>query len=525
MSITSLSFLIFLAIMVVGYYILPIKRRWIWLLIGSAYFYFLCSRKVSVWLLISVMLIYLFGLWIDHCDRKYQKRMEEVEKAEARQLKKDAKRRKGYIAFFCAVIQIAIWVGFRFTDQLFTSLNRMLHGDFDFATILVPLGLSFYMLQAISYVVDVKRGKMAAQRNPFKLALWLGFFPQMLQGPIARYSETFDQLIDGNPFDRKNIKYGAQLMLWGYFKKLILSNYAGVIVDAIFGSAAGAYHGSEYMIAIGLYAVQLFGDFSGGIDIISGCAEMFGVHLPENFRRPYFSKSIQEFWQRWHITLGNWFKDYLFYPISISKWAGKTATHTRKIFGPKLGNMIPTYIALLIVWTATGIWHGAGMGYMLWGLYNGVLMVLAMQFNEPLARFAEKRLRINRARMSWRLFQIVRTFILVSLGRILFEAATVGQALVIYRSFFTDFSPWVFFDGTIFTYGLDQMQILVLVAAMFVWLAVSLLQERGVHIRDAIARQNLAFRWILYIVALFVVLIFGMYGAGYNAGDFIYMQF
>ncbi len=524
MSITSITFAIFMLVMLVGYYLIPLKRRWIWLLIGSAYFYISYNRRMSVWLLVSILLIYFFGLWINHCDLKYKQRMETADKAEKKQLKKDAKRIKGYIAFFCACIQIGIWVGFRLTNVFIGVLNNLMHQNFDLMDFFIPLGLSFYMLQAISYVVDLKRGQIEVQKNPFKLALWLGFFPQMIQGPIARYKETSEQLFNGNRFDWKNIRYGAQLMLWGYFKKLILANYSAVIVNTIF-YGEGSYSGCDYVIGIVMYAIELYGDFSGGIDIITGCAEMLGIHLPENFRRPYFSRTIEEFWQRWHITLGTWFRDYLFYPISISKWANNTATRCRKLFGAKLGNMIPTYIALIIVWTGNGVWHGAGMGYFLFGFYNGVVMVLALQFNEPLGRWAERALHVNRERFSWRIFQTLRAFTLMCIGRIFFVAESVRQAFGIFKSFFTGFKPWVFFDGSIYNYGLNQREVHVLMIGILVLLVVSIMQESGIKIRDKLSEQNVIFRWIIYLVALFVVIIFGMYGAGYNASDFIYAQF
>ncbi len=525
MSLTSISFAIFMLLVLAGYYIIPLSRRWIWLLIASAYFYISYNAGLSVWLLVSILLIYFFGMWLDLCNQKYDSLIAEAEKAERKQLKKKAKREKGYIAFLCAAIQIGIWGAFKFTDLVLISINRFFNGDFEVLDIIAPLGISFYTFQAISYIIDIQRGRCEAQKNPFKLALWLGFFPQMIQGPICRYSETAQQLYDGHPFEWKNLQYGAQLMLWGYFKKLIIANYAEVIVNTIFFSAEGTYHGCEYIIGIVLYTIQLYGDFSGGIDIIMGCAQMLGIHLPPNFKRPYFSKSIEEYWRRWHITLGAWFRDYIFYPLSISKWATNLADHTRKWFGNKLGNMIPTYIALILVWLANGAWHGAGLRFFMFGLYHGILIIIGIQFGESSARFAEEKLHINRDTFSWKLFQMLRTFALVCFGRILIEANSVAGALHIYKSIFTEFNPWVFFDGSIFTYGLDGVQVFVLFAAVLVLLLVSILQERGIHIRDKIAEQNLVFRWIIYGAALFAIIIFGMYGAGYNASDFIYMGY
>ncbi len=525
MSLTSFSFAVFLLVVLIGYYLLPLKYRWIWLLAASAYFYISCNPKLSIWLLIAVILIYLTGLWLKQCGDKYDRRLENADKTEKKAIKKTEKREKNLIVTLCVLILIVIWGCFKCSNLVVQALNGFLHGDFDLPNLIAPLGISFFIVQAISYVIDVKRGKCEAQRNPFKLALWLGFFPQMVQGPIARYSETADQLIRGNKFSWDNVQYGAQLMLWGYFKKLIIANYSAVISNAIFESALGTYTGWEYLIGVFFYALEIYGDFSGGIDIVSGCSQMLGVILPENFKRPYFSRSIDEYWRRWHMTLGSWFRDYIFYPMSISKWANNMAKQTRKLFGSKLGNMIPTYLSMMVVWGATGIWHGASLQYFLWGLYNGILVIIGIQFGPGSANFAEKHLHVNRESFSWKLFQVIRTFFLVSMGRILTLAASTKSAFAIYKSILTDFNPWVLFDGTIFTYGLTGSQLLVLAAAVIILLIVSILQERGVKVREAIAGQNLVFRWVIYLGALLAVIIFGMYGAGYNAGDFIYMGY
>ncbi len=525
MSLTSVSFAIFVLVVLIGYYILPLKQRWIWLLITSAYFYISCSHMLSIWLLISALMIYLTGLWLDQCGKKYDKRAQSADRAEKKMIKKAAKREKNLIVFLCAAIQVIVWVVFKFSNVFVQALNGLIHGNFDLPNLVAPLGISFFMLQAISYLIDVKRGKCEVQKNPFKLALWLGFFPQMVQGPIARYSDTADQLIRGNKFSWNNIQYGAQLMLWGYFKKLIIANYAAVVANTIYDSPFGTYAGLEYLIGIFFYAIDIYGDFSGGIDIVSGCAQMLGVNLPENFRRPYFSRSVEEYWRRWHITLGTWFRDYIFYPMSISSWANNTAKHARKVFGRKLGNMIPTYIALMVVWAANGIWHGTGLQYLLWGFLNGVMIIIGIQFGESSAKFAEKYLHVNRSCFSWKLFQVARTFFLVCISRILFMAPSTKTAFLIFKSILTDFNPWVLFDGTLLTYGLNAGELVILALSVLVLLTVSILQERGLKIRDAIAGQNLVFRWTIYLAALVIVVIFGMYGAGYNAGDFIYMAY
>jgi len=527
MSITSVAFLAFVAVLVVVYYILPMKCRWVWLLLASLYFYVSYDPKLSLWLFGTVFCIYIAGLILQSYNDKYDKLLAACEVSEKKAIKKQAKSEKSKISVIFVTMLVLVWIGFKFGAK-FVNMYRGIVGNTDeqMSAFVAPLGLSFFILIAISYVVDIKRGKIEAQKNPLKLLLWLGYFPQMIQGPIVRYKDTSDALIKGNHFEEKNIVFGAQLMLWGYFKKLMIANYASVMVSTIFSSR---HLGFEYVVGIVLYAMQIYCDFSGGIDIISGISQMLGIMLLANFKRPYFSKSIEEYWRRWHISLGAWFKDYIFTPLSISSTANKMAKHTRKIFGTKLGNMIPTYIALIIVWTANGVWHGAGVNYLLYGFYNGVLITLGMQFGKKLASFADNVLKINRNTFSWQLFQMLRTFSLICFGRFLFKSDSLIETGRIYKDMFTHFNPWIFFDDTLYTYGLNDKQFHVMMVSVFVLVIVSILQEifqnQGSSLRMKIAEQNLIFRGGLFFVALIVVLIFGMYGPGFNAGDFIYMKY
>lgn len=529
MSITSIKFGIFILLVICIYYLIPKKIRWIWLLMGSAYFYISYDAGLSLWLLVTILSIYFAGLILDRCNKKYEIEIKQSDKEAKKRLKKKAKSVKNGIAVIFAMLNLGIWIYFKFADMFIGMMNGLANVSLEPIRLLAPLGISFYMLQAIGYIIDIKRGKLEAQKNPFKLALWLGFFPQMIQGPISRYTDTAEQLFNGNPLNIKNIKYGAQLMLWGYFKKLIISNYSAVVVNTIFSGIYGKYEGFEYIIGIVLYAVQIYCDFSGGIDIISGIAEMLGIILPDNFNHPYFSRGIQEYWRRWHITLGTWFRDYIFYPLSISNLANKIGKHTRKLFGNKLGKMIPTYLALIIVWTSNGIWHGAGFRYFLYGFYNGILITVGMQFGDVAGKFADHILKFNRETFSWKLFQMIRTFSFVCLGRILFMADSVADAWEIYKSIFTTFNPWVLVDGTVLTYGLSAKEINVLLFSILILLIVSLLQEKchsqDLKLRDKVAEQNIVFRWLVYFCAIFAVLILGKYGGGLDAGNFIYMKF
>lgn len=526
MSITSVTFLVFVALLLVLYYMIPQRIRWVLLLGGSVFFYASYHIKLSAVMFGIALLIYAAGRILQSCSDMYERLALEKKGAEKKALKKEAKRKKNVISTVFVLVLAGSWVWFKFGTE-FINIYYDVIGCNDFVTVVAaPLGFSFLILSAVSYLIDIKRGKIQAQRNFLKLLLWFIFFPQTIQGPIVRYTDTAEQLFAGNKYDEKNIVFGTELALWGYFKKLLIANYANVIVTTIFSSR---HFGLEYVVGIVMYALQIYCDFSGGIDIVSGIAQMFGIHFPVNFKRPYFSRSIEEYWRRWHVTLGAWFRDYIFIPLSISGLANKMGKTTRKMFGTKLGNMIPTYCALIIVWSANGVWHGAGINYFIYGFYNGILITFGMQFGDKAAAFADNVLKINRNAFSWKMFQMLRTFLLICFGRVLFKASTFKGALVIYRDMFTHFNPWIFFDDSLYTYGLDAKQFHVLLYATALLIIISVLQElfqrKGYSLREIIARQNILFRYVLFLGALIIVLIFGMYGPEYNAGDFIYMKY
>jgi hypothetical protein len=264
--------------------------------------------------------------------------------------------------------------------------------------------------------------------------------------------------------------------------------------------------------------------YDGGMDIISGSAEILGINMPLNFERPYFSRSIAEYWRRWHITLGTWFRDYVFYPLSISRASQALSKRCRKRFGPGLGKMLPTYLAMVLVWLLNGIWHGAGAQFVVFGMYQGILIVLGMQL-EPVFQWIIDKFRIRTDCFSWRLWQMLRTLALIMGGRIIFKASGLYEAMRIGWSILKIHNIWIFTDGTLFKLGLNAWELFLLFVAVLVLLTVSILQEKGYHIREAIERQNLVFRWLLYIAAIATVILFGVYGPSYDAAGFVYAGF
>lgn len=526
MSVTSLYYIFFVVVVALLYFVFPRKYRWWILLIASVVFYLIYDIRLSIWLGITSVTVYLCVVLQGRQEERYQQLLQNTEKSDRENRKKLKKRNtqiKNTYVWIASIINIGIWIVFKFTDLIIEAVNRSFSASFSLLSLALPLGISFYTLQAISYVVDVSHNKAPVQKNYFKLLLWLSFFPQIIQGPICRYSETAEQLFTPHDFNYDRVKTGAQLILWGFFKKLVIADRAAQISITVFGNSA-QYSGLVFVIAALAYTIQIYGDFSGGMDIICGVSEILGINMPQNFKRPYFSRSVPEYWRRWHITLGAWFRDYIFYPLSISKAAQKVGKKTRKWFGPKLGKMIPTYLVMAIVWTMNGIWHGAGARYAVYGFYQGFLMIIGMQ-TESLSLRLLNRLRINTDSFGWKLWQTVRTFALMVWGRIIFKAPSLTEAFRIMGSVFKHFNLRVLFDGTVYSLGLEKQEITILIIALMILFIISFLQERGIRIRETVQKQPVAIRWMLYYALIFSIIIFGIYGYGYKPVEFVYAKF
>lgn len=530
MSINSLYFVAFVAIVCILYYIFPKKAKWIVLLIASYIYYFLASNKLIVFLLFTTLSIYLTALLLGRIDNKTKEKCKEIEEKELKKkIKHKAKTKKKWVVFLAILINfgfLACLKYFNFIAGNLNSLFALFHFQIEipFQKFILPLGISYYTLQAVSYVIDVYREKYPPDKNIGRVALFVSFFPQIVEGPIGRYEHLAHQLYEPHKFEYKNLKFGAQLMLWGYFKKMVIADRAGLFVNEVFGHYAN-YSGITIVLAIVLYTVQIYAEFSGCMDIVRGTAQMMGIEMAENFKRPFFSTSVQEFWRRWHITLGAWLKDYIFYPISFSKFTMHLTNGAKKIFkNTYLSKLIPAAFALFFVWLGNGIWHGASWKYIFYGLYYYIIMLIGMLL-EPLSNKLLEFLKVNTKAFSYRLWQIIRTTIVVLIGMMIFRSHRLLDAWKMFCSIFTWQGIGSLFDGSLFNIGCIPHDFIVLMIGIILMFVVGLLQEKGYHIRERIAKQNLPFRWLLYYAVIFAIIIFGVYGPGYAASDFIYGQF
>ncbi len=372
-------------------------------------------------------------------------------------------------------------------------------------------------------MIDVYRGKYSAEKNVFKYALFVSFFPQLIQGPINRFKELQSQLIEGNSFSFNNMQNGTQIILWGLFKKLVIADRAAVLVNSVISNYE-KYDGAIILVAMIMYCIQLYMDFSGGIDIVTGVSKLFGIKLAQNFNRPIFATSYADFWRRWHMSLGAWMKDYLFYPISLSKPFIKFGKFVRGKIKGKLGKIIPVSIATFIVYFAIGIWHGSSFKYIAFGLWNGAIITLAILF-EPLFISIKEKLKINDKNVFYKLFQIIRTSIIVLFGRYITRAPRFMAAISMLSITFTKFSIEAIKGGALLNLGLELKDLIIIGVGTLALLVIEGVYEKGVNLREKLNCKNGFIQWISMVAVILVILYFGVFRGDYIASEFIYKNY
>ena len=508
MSLISMEFLIFVGIAVIGYYLIPKRFQWICLLIFSYIYYASSGIKILFFLLYTTITTYGTGRLLDRVNHKELPRNE-------------AKSRKRRILIGCLLLNFGMLAVLKYTNFAIENVNAIFHAGISFQKLILPLGISFYTFQSMGYIIDVYWGKYEAEKNPFRFALFVSFFPQLLQGPIGRFDRLARQLYEQHSFDLLKAQYALQLMLWGFFKKLVLADRAAVVVNQVFQNYT-QYSGVTNIVAVLMYSIQLYMDFSGGMDVVMGVAALFGVELDQNFKRPYFATSITDFWHRWHITLGTWMKDYIFYPVSLSKWMGKFGKWSKKAFGKKTGRVVPICVANIIVFLVVGIWHGAAWKYIAYGLYNGLIIAISSLL-APLYRKGFEKFHINPKSGAWHVVQILRTFLLVNISWYFDMAVSLSAAFAMMKSTVTGLSLATLTDGSLMMLGLDKLDYMILAMGCLVVFLISFLKERGIQIRESLGRKPLVIRWAVYGMLVFGIPMFGYVMT--TTGGFIYAQF
>lgn len=528
MAFTTIAFFMFLLVGIIIYYILPKKAQWVWLLILSYLYYFTFSIKASLFMVFATVTIYIGGILLDRIQNKGNEYLEAnkdtISKDEKKKYKNAIKRNKRIVLLIIILLDFGMLATVKYADFAIQNINAVL-GRFGvnpigLIGIGLPLGISFFTFQSVSYIVDVYQGKYECQKNIFKMGLFVSFFPQLLQGPIGRYDRLGKQLYEGHKFNLRNIEFGLQRIGWGLLKKVVLADRAAVVVLEVFNNFQ-MYNGFHYILAVLMYSVDLYMDFSGGIDVVIGAAQMFGITMDENFRQPYFSKSIGEFWRRWHITLGTWMKDYIFYPMSLSKKMNKFGKWSKKHFGNTIGKTLPICFSNIVIFFVVGIWHGAAWKYIIYGLYNGFIIAFSNLMMPVYKKLLEK-FHINPNNKVWVLWQIIRTFILVNIGWYFDMANSVSQALSMIKWSIIGFRFSQFNIHDLLSMGIGARDYIIIIIGCIVVFIVSVLKEKGVNIRESIACKPLVVRWGIYYAMIVVILIFGYIGA---TQGFIYANF
>lgn len=541
MSFTSINFLVFVAITAILYFSLPLKKnKWIVLLIASYVFYAFASYRYIAFIIFTTVSSYLITRWLDKVSWKSKDELKlqktNWSREEKKQFKEKTKTKKRLIMALALVLNFGLLAFLKYYNFFAGSLNDIfgafgIHFSVPMLTLFLPLGISFYTFQSMGYVVDVYREKFPAEKNPLKLALFVSFFPQIIQGPISFYDQLAHQLYEPHKVDFTRIKYGCELILWGYFKKLVIADRAVIAINTVVENY-NSYNGTTLTFTVLLYALQLYADFSGGIDIARGVAQILGIDLAENFRRPYFSKSISEYWRRWHITLGAWMKEYIFYPLAMSNaflGAGKKMKGSKfgqtKV-GSHIAKVLPTAIASLIVFLIVGIWHGSSWKYVAFGLWNGGIIMLSILL-KPLYDGTLKKLHINPKSFLWMLFQMFRTFIVVCVGYVFDVAPSFKQAMWTFAMIISNQSVDKGKNEIKSLFPDYRTALIVLAVSTVILFIISMIKEYKftTGFRVWIDTIPIVLRYACLIVFVSFVLMYGIYGPQYVASDFVYAQF
>ena len=524
MQLISLSFVILWMLSFALYYLVPKKMQWYVLLVASILFYVIGLKGFPLNLLLTGLTTYGCGIYLQKKLEQEKAELKQCADKESKKLLKAAfqkKRKRVQILYF--VFNLGLLVFYKYAVIALPFVESVTGTRVGFlAKVIMPLGISFYTLTAIGYVVDAGRENCKVETNFLKILLFLSYFPAVTQGPFNRFSQMKEQFEQDHVFQYDRMLRGIQRFVWGAFKKLVIADRIGILVDRVYGVDAASVPGSIFACATVFYMLQLYADFSGYIDMAMGVSETFDIMLPENFKRPYFAKSVAEFWRRWHITLGAWFKDYVMFSFVMSGLGRKIG----KAFKSKwnnIGKQVVPIIGTMLVWFFTGIWHGRTVSYMLWGIYYGVIMSISLILESTYAVWKEK-FRIKDGKL-WALFGMVRTWLIVFVADVLIRSEDLAQSRTIYTSLLTRLHIGSLLSRKITSYGLSKYDFMLLIVVLFVWLVVSVLEERGKDVRTFLAARPMVVRWLCYYGIVLLLLITGIYGGSYDTAAFMYQSF
>lgn len=500
MAFNSMNFLLFMPLVVLIYFALPLKIRYIWLLFASYFFYMCWNPKYIVLLLFATVVSYLCGLLLEGVQKKCT-------------TDRTAQLFKKWIVAGGICANLGMLVFFKYYDFAFQTLEELLLSfgiqiHVSPQKYLLPVGISFYTFQVVGYMIDVYRQEVKAEKNFLRYALFVSFFPQIGSGPIARAKNLLKQMQIPTGFDLQKVRYGLLTMAYGLFLKLIIADRIAEIINPVLENYE-QYHGMQLILCVVLFGIQIYCDFHGYTQIAIGSARVLGYHLQENFNAPYLSSNVKAFWRNWHISLTSWFTDYLYIPLG-----GNRKGTVRK------------YINMMVVFLCSGLWHGASWSFVIWGGLNGLYLVL-YEFIHPWWEKAKYRLRINQDTKCWKGLTWIITFLLVDYAWLYFLAGTLNTALGIQRKIVGDFFLPYLLSNNLWNIVPSNIEMIVLLASLLILFGTDYLHYRGVDWKAAILRQQLIFRWMIYMGLFLRLIFYGVYGTGYEtkAAQFIYFKF
>lgn len=521
MTLVSIEYYLFLAAILLVYYLIPTRGQWCVLLAASICFFCIVGTPWTIiYLLVGVLVTWLAGRRIEQYRSNYQKE----------------KKARAWL-IFAILADLGMLAALKYSNFVLRNAGFV----FGALTNTTPewsvdwpaaLGISFYTLQLVGYLLDSYWGISESQMDLGKFALFSCFFPQMVSGPIGRYRDYRDQLFDEHPFDWNNIRTGSVRIIAGIFKKVAVAENFAIIASHILDLEYG-YTGPIAFGGMIAYIIQIYADFAGCMDIVLGTAICFGITMPENFNAPFSSKSIQEFWQRWHITLGLWLKDYVMYPLLRTKKWNRMTKAIKKKWGKVLARRIPTHLAMLVLWFCMGLWHGGGWNYIIEGIWFWAVIV-AGEWLEPC--WKKMRPYFASHKRIWPLFQRFRTIVIYGIGAMFFKFASVGDGCKI---LFHIFAPHYFLSGLVKTKsvivgwlnGYEQYYsdfLVALFCALIVFTIFILIcwkENNNGGMAKYLKSQPISYRVMVLSALLYITLLFGVYGSGYDASMFIYGGF
>jgi len=529
MLFTSYGFLLFIAILLGLCIVCPGKHRWKLLLIASLFFYAMSGLRYLIYIAVTILSSYgtaqIIGNFHIKQEQYFAANSETLSRDDKKQYRAKNKAARMRWLVLCLLFNLGILATVKYADFAILNINvfiEMFGGeDIAFFRFALPLGISFYTFQTMGYVVDVYRGAVPAEKNPLRLALFTSFFPQVIQGPISRFDDLSQTLFSDHKITANEITFGLQRVVLGFFKKLVIADRLMIALRVI-SSNPDEYHGVFVIYAALLFAIALYADFTGGIDITIGIAEALGVKIKENFNRPFYATSIADFWRRWHITMGTWFRDYMYYPLLTSKPMTKLSKVTRKAIGDGFGKRLPIYITTITIWITIGLWHGSSWNFVLWGLFNGFIIIISEELSPIYEKFHDK-VKIGQT-VAYHAFKIIRTFCLLGLIRILYIYSDVGTYFRAIGTLLTDLQLNKIAEGDLMHLGLTLADYII-AATGVVFLIIIGQIGKTTDIREILQNRPKLLRYLIVLVLVFATLIFGTYGTGYDAAQFIYNQF